>query len=211
MRSVAGTIIRPRTAVQICGLSIKKAEDFLRELEHEGLITRKEDYWEATAKGHAFAMATAAKPLRKLTAEQLLTEIAGRAQLINSDEKFAFRVHRLVLFGSVLKGADRPNDVDIGCTLVPRFEGERQRLLEDQRRAIKGRFANISEWAVWPKLEVLKTLKSRSRGLSVQEIGDWTLESMDHRVVFIAASERSSRRRSVDNAKRQGQKKPRQR
>ena len=153
MRSAAGTIIRPRTAVQICGLSTRKAEEFLHELEHEGLISPKEDYWEATAKGHAFAMATAAKPLRKFTAERLLTEIIHRAQ-----------VHQLVLFGSVMKGADRPNDVDIGCTLVPRFEGERQRVLEDERRTKKTRFANTSEWAVWPKFDVLKRLKSRSGG-----------------------------------------------
>jgi predicted nucleotidyltransferase len=93
-------------------------------------------------------MATAAKPLRKSTAEQLLAEIIGRARLINADTKLAFRVQQLVLFGSVMKGANRPNDVDIGCTLVPRFKGERQRLLEDQRRAEKGRFANTSEWAI---------------------------------------------------------------
>jgi hypothetical protein len=209
MRSAAGTIIRPRTAAQICGLSTRKAEEFLHELQHEGLISPKEDYWEATAKGHAFAMATAAKPLRKVKAEQLLTVIVGRAQVINSDTRFAFRVHQLVLLGSVMKGAERPNDVDIGCTLVPRFEGGRQRVLEDQRRAERGRFANMGEWAAWPKLEVLKLLKLRSRGLSVQEIGDWTLGSMDHRVVFIDASKRNSRRSRVITAKAEVQKEPR--
>ena len=72
----------------------------------------------------------------------------------------------------------------MGCVLLPRFEGERQRLLEDQRRTEKASFANISEWAVWPKLEVLKILKARSRALSVQEISDWALGEIDHRIVF---------------------------
>jgi hypothetical protein len=71
MRSAAGTIIRLQTVAQVCGLSTKKAEQFLHELENEGLIS-PEDYWEATAKGYAFAMATAAEPLRKATAEQLV-------------------------------------------------------------------------------------------------------------------------------------------
>lgn len=193
MRSAAGTIIRPRTMAQLCGLSRKKAEHFLNELENEGLLSSKEDYWEATAKGYAFAMATAAKPLRKSTAEQLVAEIIARAQLINVDAKLAFRVQRLVIFGSFMRGANRPNDVDIGCTLVPRFRGEQQRVIEDQRRAEKGNFANTSEWAVWPKLEVVKILKSRSRGLSVQEISDSTLGSMDHRVIFVDGRQSTSR------------------
>jgi len=92
-----------------------------------------------------------------------------------------------------MKGANRPNDVDIGCTLAPRFRGERQRVVEDQRRAEKGRFANTSEWAIWPKLEIVKILKSRCRGLSVQEISDWNLGSVDHRVIFVDAPQPDSR------------------
>jgi len=85
MRSAAGKIIRTRTVAQQFGLSSKKAEHFLNELENQGLISPKEDYWEATAKGYAFAMATAAKPLRKSTAEQLVGETIGRAELVNAD------------------------------------------------------------------------------------------------------------------------------
>lgn len=58
-------------------LSSKEVEHFLKELKNEGLISPKEGYWEATARGYAFAMATAAKALRKSTAEQLVADIIG--------------------------------------------------------------------------------------------------------------------------------------
>jgi hypothetical protein len=94
------------------------------------------------------------------------------------------RVQLLIAFGSYVAGAERPNDIDVGCSLIARFDGSKQRELEDQRRRNKGRFANTSEWAIWPKLEVLKALKSGARGLSVQEVGGWDLEKIDHVVIF---------------------------
>jgi predicted nucleotidyltransferase len=128
-------------------------------------------------------MATAASPLRKATAATLIAKLIERAKVINKSNHLAYRVQRLVVFGSVARGAERPNDVDVACSLVPRFEGDKQRALEDARRDEKGSFANTSEWAVWPKLEVLKILKSRSRGLSIQEAG-LPLDKVEHRIVF---------------------------
>ena len=42
----------------------------------------------------------------------------------------------------------------------------------------------MSEWATWPKLEVLRFLKTRARGLSIHELEDWILETTDHQVLF---------------------------
>jgi hypothetical protein len=74
--------------------------------------------------------------------------------------------------------------MDIACKLVTRFDGPKQKISEERRRRSKVEFANLSEWAVWPKLEILKRLKSRSRGLSIQELQDWILESTPHRIIF---------------------------
>jgi len=184
MRRAAGYIIRPRTVTHVLGFCEDDARQLLRRFQKEGLVTANSDYWEATAKGHALAMATAASPLRRITAERLITEVVERARMINSNIGFAYRVQRLAVFGSVVAGAERPNDVDVACKLVARFEGKKQIVLEDDRRAFKGRFVNTSEWAAWPKLELLMKLRSRSRGLSIQEFGDWSFENIDHRVVF---------------------------
>ena len=79
---------------------------------------------------------------------------------------------------------ERPNDVDIACSLKTRFDGEEQRILEDERRVARGRFANSSEWAAWPKLEVLKKLKAGSHRLSIQEFDPSALKHLHHRVIF---------------------------
>jgi len=184
MRKVEGFIIRPSTVARVLGLTDSRAHRILIRLEKEGLIVAKADYWEITANGRTLTMATAASPLRKATAETLFAKLIERAKMINKSNHLAYPVQRLVVFGSVARGAERPNDVDVACSLVPRFEGDKQRTLEDARRDEKGSFANTSEWAVWPKLEVLKVLKSRSRGLSIQETG-LPLDAMEHKIVFL--------------------------
>jgi hypothetical protein len=171
MREAAGYIIRARTVTEVLGFSKRSALKFLRALQAEGLVAVTEDFWEATERGHALAMATAAVPLRRATAERLIEQVVERAQEINRNDGLAYRVHWLALFGSSLAGAERPNDVDVACALTARFDGEKQRTLEDERREARGRFANSSEWAVWPKLEILKRLKARSHRLSIQEFG----------------------------------------
>jgi hypothetical protein len=184
MRQAAGFIIRPHTVTNVLGLTEGDARQLLRKFQKEGLVTVKAGYWEATARGHALAMATAASPLRRATAGRLIAEVVERARIINRDNEFAYCVQRLAVFGSFVNGAQRPNDVDVACKLAARFDGAKQRALEDQRRENKGRFANTSQWAAWPKLEVLKILKSTSRGLSIQEFGDWSFEKINHRVIF---------------------------
>jgi hypothetical protein len=184
MREAAGFIIRPRTLIEVLGCSESDAHQLLEKLQNEGLLATKADFWEATERGHALAMATAARPLRRATAQRLIEDVVERARLVNLDDGSAYRVQRLVVFGSFLTGAERPNDVDVACSLVARFDGEKQQILEDERRKRRGWFANTSECAAWPKLEVLKRLKARSRGLSIQEMGCSAVRNLDHRVVF---------------------------
>jgi predicted nucleotidyltransferase len=84
-------------------------------------------------KGSALAMATAAPPLRRETAERLITQLVERARAVNKDDRWAYRVGRLVVFGSYVRGAERPNDVDVGCETLPRWSGERQQVAEQLR------------------------------------------------------------------------------
>jgi hypothetical protein len=184
MRGAADHIIRIAVVTHFLGLSPAGARKFLKELERDGWIAAKVDHWEATEKGRALAMATATKSLRRETAERLIADVVERARMINRDSSFAYRVRLLAVFGSALTGTECPNDVDIACKLAPRFAGEEQEILEDERRASRGSFINTFEWAAWPKLEVLKKLKSRSRGLSIQDFGISTLEGIDHKLVF---------------------------
>jgi hypothetical protein len=75
--------------------------------------------------------------------------------------------------------------VDVACRLQPRWQGANQEKAEDLRRAASDRrFRNTWECAAWPKLEVLGFLKSRSRGLSVQELDDWIVNQERHSIIY---------------------------
>ncbi len=184
MRDAAGFIFRVRTVTEVLGCYELRALELLENLQNEGLIAATEDFWEATERGHALAMARAAPPLRRATAERLIEQVVERAREINLDDRLAYRVCWLALFGSSLAGVERPNDVDIASSLKARFDGEEQRVLEDERRVAKGGFANSSEWAAWPKLEILKKLEAGSHRLSIQEFDSSALKQLHHRIIF---------------------------
>jgi len=185
MRETVGRPITLRWVKEVLQCSDATANSVLADLPREDLVVAVNGHLEPSLKGSALAQATAAKPLVRRTAELLVSEVVARAKAINADNEWAYRVGMLVVFGSFVGGAERPNDVDVACKLEPRWRGEAQSEAEDERRLFSDRrFRNISECVVWPKLEVLRFLKSRSRGLSIQELNDWVLKQEKHKVVF---------------------------
>jgi predicted nucleotidyltransferase len=185
MRETVGRSMTLRRVREILQCSESAAIRVLNDLRNEGLVHSERDHFEPTTKGSALAMATAAAPLRRETAERLLAGVIERARAINADNKWAYRIGLLVLFGSFVVGSERPNDVDIACELRPRWDLERQLEQERMRREARSElFRNMSQWAAWPKLEVFRFLRSRARGLSIHELEDWILQNVDHQVVF---------------------------
>jgi predicted nucleotidyltransferase len=189
IRQLMRETIRGRMTLQSAQRILKcpasSARRVIRDLEAEGFVESVYGRLEPSTKGRALAMARAGPPLRRETAERLITDIVNRARSVNRDGKWAYRVGTLVIFGSCVRGANRPNDVDIACELVPRFDGEKQRLIEQVRRDARDQdFRNLSQWASWPKVEVFRFLKGRARGLSIHELDDWVLNLKDHRIIF---------------------------
>ena len=193
-REAAGFVVRVRTVTEVLGCSRRRAVELLKNLENEGLLAATEDFWEATEKGHALAMATAAQPLRRETAERLIADLMARTRTLNADNNWPYRIRKIVVFGSYVRGVERPNDVDIACELLPRWTGSEQLVREQLRRQTRKQpFRNLTEWAIWPRLEVFRFLKTRARGLSIHELEDWIIESTDHRVLFEEETEITSR------------------
>jgi hypothetical protein len=185
MRETVGRSISLRCVREVLQCSESTAASVLVDLQREGLVVQVEDHFEPSVKGSALAQATAARPLVCSTAERLVSGVVERARLINADDDWAYRVAMLVAFGSFVAGAERPNDVDVACRLKPRWQGAAQDEAEDLRRAFRRRrFRNTWECAAWPKLEVLCFLKSRARGLSVQELDDWILKQKNHLIIY---------------------------
>jgi hypothetical protein len=128
--------------------------------------------FQVATRGHAFANATAAKPIYRGTAERVLREFIDRVNAVNASKEYAFKIRSAVLFGSMLLCADRLGDVDVAIDLQRRVSdsakfrqqcNRRRHLAEEQGRA----FSTAIDWATWPKKEVVLQLKARSRSLSL--------------------------------------------
>jgi len=91
----------------------------------------------------------------------------------------------------------RVSDVDVAVALVPRErDGSRQEQLEQERvaDAEEGRLVRSDADAfLWPRHEVRRFLKSRSRGLNVHDISELErLGNVPTLTIFDASAERSA-------------------
>ena len=185
MRKALGRPMTVRYIRRVLACPSSDAARVLRHLQEHGFVEEVERRLEPSSKGNALAMATAARPLRRETAELLIAELMARTRTLNADNKLAYRVGKVVVFGSYVRGVERPNDVDIACELRPRWTGSEQLAQEQLRRQTRKQpFRNLTEWASWPRLEVLRFLRARARGLSIHELEGWIIETTDHRVLF---------------------------
>jgi hypothetical protein len=89
-------------------------------LRTEGLIEASETgTWTVTQAGRTFSVATAAKPVTRVTAEKALAHFLERVMKVNEDPYFLAKATRVVLFGSMLKPEiNRLSDVDLAVELV---------------------------------------------------------------------------------------------
>jgi hypothetical protein len=185
MREITGRPITVPRIQKVLKCPASSARIVMRRLETEGFVEFDDGYLVPSIKGNSLAMANAGPPLRRETAERLIIDIVNRADAVNRDGKWAYRIGTLAIFGSCVRCAERPNDVDIACELVPRFSDEQQPLKEQLRREARKRtFRNMTQWASWPKLEVVRFLKGRARGLSIHELDDWVLNLEGYRIIF---------------------------
>jgi hypothetical protein len=185
MRETVGHSITLRYVRKVLQCSDSAASGVLNLLQKDGFIDSLRGNLGTSTKGSALAMATAAPPLRRETAARLIAGLVERARALNADDSWAYRVGMVVIFGSYVRGVDRPSDLDVACELRPRWLSDTQQAHEQVRREIRVEpFRNTSEWATWPKLEVFRFLRARARGLSIHELEDWILQNTDHQVIF---------------------------
>lgn len=142
-----------------------------------------------TIKGNALAIASAAKPILKKTANRKMNEFLQRVKQVNSDEYFLYKVKKVVVFGSYLGTNDKLSDIDIAIELIPKeenydrhFELERERAKEAKSQGRS--FNTYIDELFWPKLEVFRFLKSRSRSISLHDISDNILQLTESEIVF---------------------------
>lgn len=163
-------------------------------LEKEGYIEksnkfRDEQTWSNTLKGNSLAMATAAKPILRKSAEKILERFMERVREVNKNDEFLFKVKKVIVFGSYLSDKDKINDIDIAIELVHKEKDEKRRRKLDQEKISKARkngrvFSNVVEEVCWPEIEVRRFLKSRSHSISLHDTHDKILEQVNYSVIY---------------------------
>lgn len=146
--------------------------------------------YETTIQGNALGMAKASKPVKRESAQSVLSELMERVKTVNERQELAYRVESLVVFGSYLSDAKRLNDLDVAVEFNPRSsdEGTWRRLCQasmERAYAAGRRFRNVVEHVGWPQHEVITILKNRSRTLSFCEWKSlFEMEGFRYAVVF---------------------------
>jgi predicted nucleotidyltransferase len=103
----------------------EQAETLISELAREGYIEKgivfhDELYWRNSIKGNALALASAAKPIRRTTADKKVKEFIERVYEVNENEYYLYKVKKVVLFGSYLSDAERLGDIDLAVEIFPK-------------------------------------------------------------------------------------------
>jgi hypothetical protein len=180
-------------------LKSKQAAEFINDMVALELIEPTMPFgnkaaFQVATRGHAFANATAAKPISRGTAERVLREFVDRVNAVNVSKEYTFKVKSAVLFGSMLSCADRLGDVDVAIDLQRRISDSARFMQQcDRRRHLaeeRGRaFPTVVEWATWPQKEVVLLLKARSRSLSLHGFDQiMEMENLRYRILVGDAS-----------------------
>lgn len=175
-------------------ISDKAAKEIVKVLLDENYIKeaerfRNEKTWVNTIKGNSLAMASAAVPIHRKTAGRLLKEFMERVNYVNENDNYAYKVIKVIIFGSYLSDNERLNDIDIAIELAPKEKDENKQRQKEQERVLNavknGRsFSSYCDQIFWPSVEVLLFLKNHSRSISLHNINDGVLSTVNYQVVF---------------------------
>lgn len=159
------------------------ARRFASRMEREGYLERAEleddtePAWQLTEIGLALASGRATPRIHRATAERLLAGLIERMHLLETRTDLLYRVEQAYVYGSYLRTVDRLGDLDVAVKLAPR---EADRALHRERardrvwrvRQEGRRFSNITEELFFPKHEVWRFLRGRSRSISLRDLDE---------------------------------------
>ena len=166
----------------------------MRQFVEESLIEKgikfhDEQLWKNTIKGNALALASAAKPILRATADKKINEFLTRVKEVNTNEYYLYKIEKVLVFGSYLGEGEKLGDIDLAVKIVPKEadKSKRQKIFTGRSIDAKnnGRhFSNIVEEILWPQEEVLKYLKSHSRSISIHFTDDQVLKNTEYKVIY---------------------------
>jgi predicted nucleotidyltransferase len=163
--------------------SLRAAPQLIETLIQQGFIRlneketneRKLPRYELTDDGREFRRATAAKPVHRKKADEAIKGLMERVRIVNEDDFFLYRVTAVVLYGSYVRGAERPSDVDLAIDVkrkindVKKFHEACWKHLNDSGRECR----RIGYEFDFPRDEVFVFLRQRKRTLSLHTLHDF--------------------------------------
>jgi DNA-binding MarR family transcriptional regulator len=206
MRKARDLSIRAAFAEEVLGISAAAAEMMIKELAALGYLrtdaSADERYWEVTTQGAALALAKAGAPIKRKTADRIVADFLHRVEQVNMSKDYAYRVARVVAFGSYV--TDRPDlgDIDIAIELSGKWlstqwaaggtydswtQPRRDAAVKDGRQ-----LSSMVDYVNWPSTEVLLFLKNRSRAISLTDV-NLIPEGAQTKMLYEAISGQSTR------------------
>jgi hypothetical protein len=177
-------------------IKTKAAAGLIEALVADGLITEMDQRadgcnYELTTKGMGLSMASAAKPIKRLTAERLVSEFLQRVEEVNNDSDLLLFVNEVVAFGSLLTASPSLSDIDLAVMYNEKFCGTHRTDQSSQRVAIaeaNGRhFRGFMERLWWPEREIGLRLRKGSRALHLHDLSmeGKFIETIPHQRIYL--------------------------
>lgn len=124
------------------------------------------DWWTTTISGNALGMASFSKPITRMTADRLLTDLIQRARDYNADPSKPMYVGSLTVFGSFLDEAVDPlGDLDVGLSYASRTRDPA--VHRAYARASGRRFSSYIDELFYSERDLVQTLRNRSAAISL--------------------------------------------
>lgn len=163
----------------------------LAQLVQEGFLappveTQFGIQYELTTAGHALQHASAARPVKRATAQKAFDGVLVRVEEVNADPRTRDRVRAILLFGSFLdESAATVSDVDLAVELERVGEVTRKQAFDSYQRR-RGQGGPPGPDDVLLHGDVFKILKGRSPILSLVDYREHEafLASVPHRQIY---------------------------
>lgn len=161
-----------------------ETEGYFEKIVDDG----KKSRWQLTIKAASLAQSSAAKKVKRDTADKHYQAFFERIREINANDAYLYQVTKVVLFGSYLSSNNSVSDIDlfIWINRKPQFEAEFRSIREQRTKEMLSqgrRFKDYVEKLAWPELDVRKYLKNGSRVIRIQPFNEG-YERFEHKVVF---------------------------
>lgn len=196
MRAGAGGRWGVSFIIATMGIGMREASKLVRAMLSYGLIAKSDlgsdgQTYELTIKGMELGMASAAKPIKRATADRYVSELLRRVEEVNNDPDLLLWVDEVVLFGSYLTNSPTLGDVDLAVMYTRKFCPTHWRTQSRQRVAIaqaNGRhFSGIIEKLAWPQREIELRLRQGLRALHLHDLSMEAkfIETLPHRRIYL--------------------------